>query len=179
MAFPYSSGDVLTAADLNQSSGLVFIKSQTIGTAVSSVTVTNAFSSTFDNYRVSIDGVASSAGTNMMIALGTSLTGSGYYGSFLYDNYAGPALGTARLVNASNLYLGAFGVLSENFYKVEITNPFVSDRTGFATTSYGSSASGWSNGTNASSSSFTAFTIGGQSGTMTGGTIRVYGYNNG
>ena len=52
MAFPYSSGDVLTAADLNASSGLVLVKTQTIGTSVTSVTVSDAFSSTFDNYKI-------------------------------------------------------------------------------------------------------------------------------
>ena len=65
MAFPYSSGDVLTAADLNASSGLVFIKSQTIGSGVSSVTVTNVFSSTFENYKVVTTGIAASGSATL------------------------------------------------------------------------------------------------------------------
>jgi hypothetical protein len=51
MTYPWASGEVLTAADLNAYAGLILVKTQTIGTAVSSVTVTGAFSSTFQNYR--------------------------------------------------------------------------------------------------------------------------------
>ena len=41
-------------------SGLTLVKAQTIGTTVSSVTVTDAFSATFDNYKIIIsDGVGS------------------------------------------------------------------------------------------------------------------------
>jgi hypothetical protein len=55
MAFPYSSGDVLTAANLNASSNLVLVTDVTIGSSVSSVTVSSAFNTTYDNYRIVID----------------------------------------------------------------------------------------------------------------------------
>jgi len=51
MGFPYSSGDVLTAADLNASSGLVLLGSYS-GTSVSSLSVDDIFSSTFSYYRI-------------------------------------------------------------------------------------------------------------------------------
>ena len=51
MGFPYSSGDVLTAADLNASSGLVLLGSYS-GTSVSSLSVDDIFSSTFFYYRI-------------------------------------------------------------------------------------------------------------------------------
>jgi hypothetical protein len=44
MTYPWSSGEVLTAADLNAYAGLILVKTQTIGTAVSSVTLSNVFS---------------------------------------------------------------------------------------------------------------------------------------
>ena len=40
--------------------GLVFIKSQTIGSGVSSVTVNDAFSATFDNYIIAVNTSSSS-----------------------------------------------------------------------------------------------------------------------
>ncbi len=49
MTYPsFSAGDILTAADMN-AVGLWLVKTQTVGTAVASVTVTDAFSSTYDN----------------------------------------------------------------------------------------------------------------------------------
>ena len=66
MAIPvlptYTAGEILTSADMNDVStlgnyqGLFHIKTQTIGTAVSSVTVTGAFSSDFDNYLITVTG---------------------------------------------------------------------------------------------------------------------------
>ena len=53
----FTTGEVLTAADTNTylaNSGLVYVKSQTIGSAVSSVNVTSAFSSTYDNYVITL-----------------------------------------------------------------------------------------------------------------------------
>jgi hypothetical protein len=40
---------------------LTLIKTQTIGTAVSSVTVTGAFSTTYDNYKIIVSGGVASA----------------------------------------------------------------------------------------------------------------------
>ena len=37
---------------------------------------------------------------------------------------------------------------------------------------------GWMTGVQIDATSFTAFTLGASTGTMTGGTIRVYGYRN-
>ena len=63
----YTAGEVLTAASLNanfsfvaSSGGLVLVKTQTIGTTVSSVEVTGAFSSTYDNYKIIVSGGAGS-----------------------------------------------------------------------------------------------------------------------
>ena len=55
MTYPWSSGEVLTAADLNAYAGLVLLSTTTITPGVTSVTVSSAFSSTFDNYRIIVD----------------------------------------------------------------------------------------------------------------------------
>jgi hypothetical protein len=159
--------------------GLTLVKSQTIGSGVSSVTVTGAFSSTFDNYKVTVEGTSASGSSNIMITLGSSATGSAYYGSFYYDAYTGTNTGTARSLNASRLYLGAMGTLEETFCDITISRPYLAERTQFVSLGYGNGISGWAIGTNAASTSFTSFTISAAVGTMTDGTIRVYGYNNG
>jgi hypothetical protein len=101
MTYPWSSGEVLTAADLNAYAGLILVKTQTIGTAVSSVTVTDAFSSTFDNYRIIVGGGTQSASTTIEFRLGSSTTG--YYGFLTYgDSSASTVLG-ANLNNANSL----------------------------------------------------------------------------
>ena len=66
MAIPtlptFTAGQILTSSVMNDVStignyqGLFWIKSQTIGTGVSSVTVTGAFSSDFDNYLITVSG---------------------------------------------------------------------------------------------------------------------------
>ena len=60
----FTSGQVLTAADTNTylaNSGLVYVTSGTIGVAVSSVTVSSVFSSTYDSYKIVISGMSTSA----------------------------------------------------------------------------------------------------------------------
>ena len=65
MALPvtFVAGDVLEAAQLNSNftylegaGGFTLIKSETIGTTVASVTVTDAFSSTYISYKIIVDG---------------------------------------------------------------------------------------------------------------------------
>ena len=46
-------------------SGLTLISSTTIGSAVSSVTVSNVFSSTYDNYLITVNGGAASTDMNL------------------------------------------------------------------------------------------------------------------
>jgi len=178
MTYPWSSGDVLTASDLNAYAGLVLVKQQTIGTAVSSVTVTSVFSATFDNYRVTIDGMSNSTAATLLIALGSSATGTLYYGSQYYDRYTG-ATGTNRYNNATTLPLTGLATFAENSVTLEVHQPFLGARTQFIADAYGDGYSTWMRGTHASATSHTGFTISPGSGTLTGGTIRVYGYNNG
>ena len=60
---------------------------------------------------------------------------------------------------------------------VELVNPFLSSITRFASGFSNDTASGVYNGRHNSTTSFTDFTVA-VAGTMTGGTIRVYGYAN-
>jgi hypothetical protein len=103
MTYPWSSGEVLTAADLNAYAGLILVKTQTIGTAVSSVTVSDAFSSTFDNYLVAVDGVTSSTNTGATMYLSGATSGYSY--TLIYTKYiAGAGYTILEESATSNLF---------------------------------------------------------------------------
>jgi len=157
---------------------LTLIKTQTIGTAVSSVTVTDAFSSTYDNYLISINGGVASTNNSLSLQLGAVTTGYfgfGFYGSASSatingDNQNNTAsFGFAAMGDTSNLS-GLIYLQNPNLAKATMIFP-IGSRTGTngMTTYYGS---------NTSTSQHTAFTLITSAGTVTGGTIRVYGYAN-
>ena len=102
----YTPGEVLTAASLNDNftfaasnppGGLELISTTAIGTTVSSVTVSGAFSATYDNYFVTIDGTVGSTASYTGLALGATTTG--YYNASLYAAYN---TGTVLSQNSSN-----------------------------------------------------------------------------
>ena len=91
MTYPsFTSGEVLTAADMN-AVGLWLVKTQTVGTAVASVTVTDAFSSTYDNYRIIYTGGAASTSCvlSLQFGIGGTMTTTNYYGVAAYANLGG------------------------------------------------------------------------------------------
>ena len=172
---------MLTASSLNNNfsfaaaNGLTLVSATTIGTTVSSVTVSSAFSSTYDNYKVIIQGGASSAYCFLRLTLGATATG--YYAGVWDFNYAG-ATGATGQANTA-FWLFGNGTTDGLSTSGEILQPFLGDQTTFnsstpslLTTGEMRQAGGWLNNT----TSYTAFTITPSTGTLTGGTIYVYGY---
>jgi hypothetical protein len=170
----FTTGEVLTAADTNTylaNSGLVFVKSQTIGSAVSTVTVSSAFSADYDNYLVKITGgVGSSSNAQLNLTLGSTATGYEYgYGYFGNGSSGGIGSTTATFISVgeinTNILQGTFEINNKScqihllFRHFGMTN---GNRVGrsFDTTQY------------------TAFTLT-QCRNFTGGTITVYGYRKG
>jgi hypothetical protein len=158
--------------------GLVLVKTQTIGTAVASVTVSDAFSATYDNYLITVTGGAGSTAENVGLQFGATATG--YYTSVFSVNYSSGSLTGARNNNATSLtfagYMNANGIM----FNVSVTNPFLAKNTGYSGAYMAIDTAGGS-GTYAgflnNTTSYTAFTLI-PVGTLTGGTIRVYGYAN-
>jgi hypothetical protein len=159
------------------SSGMTLISATTIGSAVASVTVTGAFSATYDNYKIIITGGSASADNFFQLTLGATTTGYYYAGQFVtYANVASTAAGS----NAA-FYFAGNGQSSGLQTDIDVYNPFLSDETAFVSRfpqlrTGGSSGyvAGYLNNT----TSYTAFTITPSTGTLTGGTIRVYGLRN-
>ena len=177
MTFPsFVPGEVLRSADMN-AVGMWLVKSQAVGTGVSSVTVTGAFSADYDNYRVVLNGIVPSAQDSFRVRFGSATTG--YYGSMYYDQFGGGATSTLRVNNgnANYLALNESGTASATI-AFDVTAPFLSTPTNSYGLFFGRGFAGWSSGqlVAGSHTSLTILTDG--AGTMTGGTIRVYGYRN-
>jgi hypothetical protein len=175
MTYPtFAVGEILTAASMN-AVGLWLVKSQTVGTGVSSVTVTGAFSADYDSYRVVLRGIKSATAANVYLTFGATTVG--YYGSFYYDNYTGGSTGTLRRNNGSNLVIGTTDVfLSEYGAAFDVHNPFIAMSTTMAGMYYGYAETGWYGGTQAQANSYTSLVITPSTSTFTGGTISIYGY---
>ena len=174
----FTTGEVLTASDTNTylaNSGLVYVTSATVGSGVSSVTVSNCFSSTYDNYRIIWTGGTTSAGQDIRLQLGSTTTG--YYNSLIYGTtYASPGPAGVGTNNGSNWnYLG-WGETSYCIVEADIYQPYLSKYTGFRSAFMALSNAGQNSGTQQSNTSFTGFTLSSGTSTMTGGTVTVYGY---
>jgi hypothetical protein len=141
------------------------------------VTVTGAFSADYDNYLISYSGGVGS--TNGPLGLQLGSTTANYYGNFIYALTGGGAPATVNDNNAARFTHIASVTTIFTSAQINVLNPFATARTSVSGVgvSY-STVNGSYNGYLDTATSFTAFTLIPASGTMTGGTIRVYGYRN-
>ena len=172
----FTTGEVLTASDTNtylNNGGLVYITSTTIGSAVSSVTVSNVFSSTYDNYKIVVNGGVGSTAQAIRLQLGSSATGYNY--ATLIWNYGTGALTTLNS-NAGTLfdYVGESNTNYNNI-DLDVFSPNLAKYTTIQGFYIGAASGGVAQGVHAVATAYTAFTIS-VTGTMTGGTVFVYGY---
>ena len=170
----------LSNYQLKSEGGLTFIKKQTIGTAVSSVTVTDAFSATYDNYKIIVSNGVGSTPSNMQFGfVGAS---SNYYEGGTITSFTTNAI-TALASNNTSVwrYVGT-GQSSAITIDMDLIDPFNARVTRYSAPYMGAETGGNAgivSGFHNSATSFTGFTINPSGGTLTGGTIYVYGYNKG
>ena len=178
MTFPsFSVGEVLTAADMN-AVGLWLVKTQTVGTGVSSVIVTDCFSANYENYLFYYNNYTGNTNASLRLqfnnSTGTTYQLGGFFGSFgsaAFNGY-GPAA-TDRFVDFGQIQTTATSTVAQ------IMSPFATGPTRIQSQS--SSGGGYYHmyGRDSASASNTGFTLShSAAGTITGGTIRVYGYRN-
>lgn len=178
MAYPtFASGDVLLASDMN-AVGLWLVKTQTVGSAVASVTVSDAFSSTYDNYLITLNGGTQSANTSLNLRLGASTTGYYQFLNYGLSNTTTP-LGVGQ-DNANNLsWVGGGNAGQASHVRVEVFGPNLAAYTKFSGGAYQNGSNyGTMVGEHRVATAYTSFEIIPATGTLTGGTIRVYGYRN-
>ena len=158
-------------------SGLTLISTTTIGTTVSSVTVSSAFSATYDAYKIIVTGGASSASnTALRLTLGATVTG--YAMQLVYGSYANTPLAAGATSQSSWLYTGGSASTTTLAFFCELYNPFLTELTFVQGVSLSTGDAGFAAGFLNDTTSYTAFTITPASGTITGGNVRVYGYQN-
>jgi hypothetical protein len=174
----FTTGEVLSSADTNTylaNSGLVVVKSQTIGSAVSSVTVTGAFSSTYDAYKIVITSGNTSADCELRLQLGSAT--SPYYSSIIGVTSANAVTSTRRQNTVAFFDFVGNGSTNMMSANIDLINPFlVKTKTLTASNILPTANMSLTTGYMDSTTSFTAFTITPSTGTMTGGIITVYGY---
>jgi len=160
--------------------GMTLISSTTVGSAVSSVTVSSAFSSTYDNYQIHLNGIKfNTTNGTMKCALGSTTTG--YYQNGYYTNYASATINGNPANNTNPYFEVAFTeATNTNAQSVmfHLYAPNLADHTRMSSAWATESYTGVFNGILNNTTQYTAFTISTSGGTptMTGGTIRVYGY---
>ena len=195
MATPpdFSVGQVLTSATMNQvglwrittctvgasaggtaptaSDGVI-----TVGTSNTSITIDNAFSADYLNYRIIFSGIDFSAGANLH-AFRVGTTATGYFGAIYVHNYTGSPSQYFNSNNATSSPITMGGTENDTFVTLDIARPFESGRkawTGMFSATGQQGHFGFTNTTlTTSATQFMLLTL---SGTMTGGQIRVYGY---
>ena len=155
--------------------GLELISSTTIGSAVTTVAVSNVFSSTYDNYRIIISGgAASSSDAGLIMTLGAKVTG--YKSVLYYQDYSNGAITILGAVT-TYMFTGRTGTNGHSAMIDVIAPNLAKDTTVIA---HGASPTfnTWAINNTNDTTSYTGFTLDRSGGTLTGGTIKVYGYRN-
>lgn len=163
-----------TTAFANAAGGLVYVTSATVGTTVSSVAVASCFSATYENYKITYSGGASSTAS----VIDFTLTGStlGHYAVMLYNAYATGIGATVLSNNRANWTHAGGGAVSTPNMNVEIQMPFLAKPTFMVGNYNDGTNTGMITGYQSQTISFTGFSIAPSAGTFTGGTITIYGY---
>jgi hypothetical protein len=183
MATPpdFTAGQVLTAAQMN-AVGLWLVKTQTIGTAVPSVTVSDAFSADYNHYLIQISDGAMSSGAYLELQLGA--TTSGYSWGIMNGTGFSTASGNATFASSSSSatirYMG-YGDANGINANIKVFSPNLAKRTVVSAEVMPQATNlgyGITTGYVPNNTQYTSFVIDPEGAvTMTGGTIAVYGYN--
>lgn len=173
---------VYTGSAWQLASAGTLVKSQTVATGVSSVAVTGVFSSSYDNYLITYTGgLGSSTNADLNIQLGSTTTG--YYNYLIYGQFGASTLAAQHTNNTPSMYNAGISSTTNAFLRVFMQCP------NLAVPTIMHSAATQINGTNNgftmqgtsyinNTTQYTDFTILVASGTITGGTVRVYGLAN-
>lgn len=157
--------------------GLRLIKKQTIGSGVSSVTVTDAFSATYENYFIKVTGGVGSGDLALNMTLGATATG--YYWVGTSQQYGSTTVSGGTGSNVASWASVVYGSTNALSGQIFLDMPQAAKRTvgrwqatGTSTTYFRNDAQGFLD----NNTQYTAFTLTTSAGTVTGGTIYVYGY---
>jgi len=177
MATPpdFTAGAVLTANQMD-AVGLWLVKSQTVGSGVGSVAITDCFNSDFRNYRITFEGGVQAVNDNALQFVFAS--GTGHYASMRYDPFNGVGAGVLNTFNQVFAYFGLSGTQNQCSLSMDVFAPNLSEFTKFNGMFTGNNFAGTGAGVNATTTPITGFSILFPAGGNTGGVVKVYGYRN-
>lgn len=187
----FAVGEVLTAANTNTylanagwnvitpssvTGGTLTGAKVTVGSTQSSVTVNGVYSSTYDAYKVVIIGSSASASANNVYYKQGGSAGATYYSNGYYMS-AGSTVVNGMMTNAASTGI-IVALTSAAFWSAtfEVHNPFATAATTLTGQAAGSAYASTSSGYDSNAASSTAFSLTLSAGTITGGTIMVYGF---
>ena len=194
MATPpdFTAGQVLTAAQMNAiglwrvtglsatftggTPGTIADGVVTIGSANTAIAVTNAFNDDFENYKIKITGGASSVTCLLQMRLGATTTNY-YQGRIGVTLSAGTAAVGAQNGTGTEWVAVGSSTTSGLYGDINLEAPKLAKFTNLSCSYYDATTTISVVGYQGSTTSFTGFTIFASTGNLTGGTIRVYGYN--
>lgn len=177
----YNGSTWVMLTDADTPPGLELIKTVTVGSGVTSVSVSSVFSSSYSTYLVTCTGMTSNvSGYGLKMKLNNS-TGSTYHMSMFYMvmGSTGTFAPAADNATSEGIFCGFSAPNYATSFNMTVFNPFASL---YTTTTFASSGQDYmaqGSGVDKNAVSHTGFTLNSYNGaTMTEGVIRVYGYRN-
>jgi hypothetical protein len=163
-------------------SGLQLIRTQTVGSGLSSVTVSNVFTTDYDNYCITINGMnGSTSGAALYMTLITSApadNAANWKGNTIYvSTGVSASFNNANYSGSTGGEVGSLSTTSGQM-KFDVLGPYLSQRTNISYNNTDNVYFRVSSGVLDNSTSYVSFRLAANAGTITGGTIRVYGYRN-
>jgi hypothetical protein len=184
MSFPsFSTGEVLTAADMN-AVGLWLVGSGT-ATAQNRLNIASCFSSDYTNYRVEVTNLTHSTANNLILRLsigGSDTAGSAYYTQ--RGEITGGALSAVSLTAQSAVFptyvnsaAGSFATLSFDVFSPNVAAPTTLSGQASRVDSTTGLYAVYFSGLQSESTAFNGISLVGNTGNISC-TMRVYGYRN-
>jgi hypothetical protein len=148
----------------------------TVGSANTQIEIDNALAD-YDNYKVVITGLTCATNNNaILLRLGTSTIRTDYrYGGTVTTISTGVIAASAANNTAEGLLIGFTQTVPHN-YMFEMMAPNIAGRTNFISGSCVGNFATTNQGYDNSAVAYPSFVIRVSTGSMTGGTIRIYGY---
>jgi hypothetical protein len=176
---PTTVGQVLTSAYVNNNinSGLVYVSTTSL--TASGQNIAGAFSSTYTNYLIVINSlVASATNTSISFRLGSSTTRTEYKWAGYNVNVGSGVMAsdTGASVTAAQIGYSKGVDGQDTSYIFQLQNPQLATRKTYSSTWSNGQFSGTTSGVDSLQSAQTDINIICGSGTITGGTVTIYGY---
>jgi hypothetical protein len=174
MTYPvFALGDVLNASDMN-AVGLWLVKTQAVPAGGTAFTVTSAFSADYDNYRIVFNNIGGNAGFSAFMTINGSAGATYRWAGRFWGYGLAPGDGSSGGSTTGGFWLGIMGPGFSGV--VDLEAPFLATATKQTAQTSGDTYTNVVGSYDTNPASSTAFTVTLSSGTLTAGTVSIYGY---